>query len=231
VPESAIPTREQILLNATVRQMTNGAEYVWTRCWNCGGTGRYPSSMTPPGQCRLYCWQNRTKETFGKLATPVDVYVKRAQACARAEYRARVRFELERPEREAAEAAAKIKAEEDAYRYEWLKAEEEAWEMNRAMTSSFVGEIGKRVELTVRCVGVQKISEGGYGTFGPRYLLRMRDESGNVLTQWTGCPNLGVGDTVQIRATVKEHSEYRGEKQTVVQRVKATPVAERANAI
>ena len=62
-------------------------KYVLQTCSNCGGQGTYPSSMTPSGMCRLYCWQNRTPETYGKEIIPVDKYVARAQAADRREAR------------------------------------------------------------------------------------------------------------------------------------------------
>ena len=33
-------------------------------------------------------------------------------------------------------------------------------------------------------------------------------------------PAMKVGDTYKIKATIKEHSEYKGEKQTFITRVK-----------
>jgi hypothetical protein len=71
-------TRDEILAGLTV---VNG--HVWVTCHHCGGTGAYPSSCIPAGQCRFYCWDNRTPETFGKLAVPVERYVKRVQAAER----------------------------------------------------------------------------------------------------------------------------------------------------
>jgi hypothetical protein len=220
VPESAVRTREQILDGMTLTKTESGQVIVWTTCWNCGGSGRYPSSMTPPGQCRLYCWDKKTPKTFGKLPYDADKYVKRAQAADRRAFRDSAKFEAERPAREAAAAAAKLEAETLAYAEELERSETLAYEMDRLRVSQFVGKPGDRLKLRVICVGRMKMSDGA---FGPRYLLRMRDENGNVLTQWTGSPNLGVGDSSVIKATVKEHSEYRGEKQTVVQRVTEVP--------
>lgn len=228
VPESAVRTREQILEGMTLGRTESGQVIVWTQCWNCGGSGNYPSSMSPPGRCRLFCWDKRTPKTFGKLPHDADKYVKQAQAADRRAFRDSAKFEAERPAREAAAAAAKLEAETLAYAEELRRSEDLAYEMDRLNVSQFVGEIGARIKIGVRCLSVMKM---GDGAFGPRYLLRMRDENGNVLTQWTGSPNLGVGDTAMIKATIKEHSEYRGEKQTVVQRVTemVNPVANTEN--
>lgn len=87
VPADRVRTREQILADVHVTQDSNGNEFVWVTCHNCGGTGRYPSSMIPAGQCRFYCWNNRTPETFGKLPILADKYVKAQQAADRRAYR------------------------------------------------------------------------------------------------------------------------------------------------
>jgi hypothetical protein len=87
VPAEAVRTREEILKDAVIRKTSDGRECVWVTCWNCGGSGQYPSSMIPPGQCRLYCWQGRTAATFGRLPVDIDKYVKREQAADRKAYR------------------------------------------------------------------------------------------------------------------------------------------------
>lgn len=219
VPSDVVRTREQILEGHKVYKMTAGDDCVFFTCSNCGGSGDYPSSMIPPGRCRFYCWNNRTPDTYGKMPVSVEKYVKRQMAADRSDYRAAIRADFLAPYIAENARRDKATAEARAWAEELERAESEAYEMDRLRVSDFVGKIGERLMLNVMCVGVMKISDGGYGTFGPRYLMRMRDESGNVLTQWTGSPNLAVGDRAKIKATVKEHSEYRGERQTVVQRV------------
>jgi hypothetical protein len=91
VPAERVRSRAEILAGAVIRRTTSGVEYAWVPCHNCGGSGNYPSSMIPPGRCRLYCWDGRDADTFGRLPLPVEQYVRRAQAEDRAEYRAGVR--------------------------------------------------------------------------------------------------------------------------------------------
>ena len=62
------------------------------------------------------------------------------------------------------------------------------------------------------------IVEGTYGVTG---IHRLRDEQGNLLvwfasgsTEW-----LKEGETVKVKATIVSHDEFRGEKQTKVNRV------------
>lgn len=93
-------TREEILEGAVIRRMSSGGEAVFVTCHNCGGSGQYPSSCIPAGQCRYYCWRNRDAETFGKLPVGVDKYVKGRQAADRALFRTRVQTEINRRERE-----------------------------------------------------------------------------------------------------------------------------------
>jgi len=68
----------------------------------------------------------------------------------------------------------------------------------------------------------------GFDTdFGYLYIHKFRDQSGNVVVWKSGSDTdtltpdqheLVEGETVEIKATVKEHSEYRDVKQTVVNR-------------
>ena len=99
VPAEAVRSREEILKDAVIRKTSDGVECVWVTCWNCGGSGNYPSSMTPPGQCRLYCWQGRSAATYGKLPTDVEKYVKKQQAADRKAYRAPILAKLQEEEK------------------------------------------------------------------------------------------------------------------------------------
>lgn len=92
------------------------------------------------------------------------------------------------------------------------------------LVSNYIGEVKKRqeFELTLEHVFVS----GGY--YGDTYIHKFQDINGNVVT-WFGTKRLTnkygstveITDTVKVKATVKEHSEYNDVKQTVVQRVTA----------
>lgn len=217
VPADRVRTREQILAGQTVK-----GGYVWQTCDNCGGSGRYPSSMDPPGMCRFYCWRDRTPETYGKRAVDVEAYVKRAQAADRREYRRQVQWDLDAPKRAEAERAAAERAEAER-----LEAERVAQDIaERKAISQHVGEIGKRLdlELTVRGVAsFQRPVFGSFNRFETRYVVRMRDAAGNVFVWFADAPQ-EVGATLRVRGTVKAHNEYEGEKQTVLQRVKEVTI-------
>lgn len=84
-------------------------------------------------------------------------------------------------------------------------------------TSEYIGEVGKKIEFTgtlVRKTGFQSY-------FGYQNVYTFNDENGNVLT-WISAVVVGasLGASVKVRATIKEHKEYRGEKQTVITRAK-----------
>ena len=93
-----------------------------------------------------------------------------------------------------------------------LSAQEQA--AKDADMSGWIGTVGERrvFTLTVRMV-VQM--EGIYGT---SYLHVMHDADGNVVV-YKGTNQLGdKGDTVTVKATVKEHDMRDGVKQTKISR-------------
>lgn len=208
-PDGSVRTREQILDGLTI---VGGV--VWLTCHNCGGSGDYPSSMTPPGRCRLYCWRDRTSETFGKLPYGVDWFVKREQAHDRREYRHKLAWEADAPARE--ERAARAAAEQQD-----REAEERYWAEAMAMAKAarvWLGTIGQRITIAAKVEAKVRL-EGGQ--FGDRYLVRFRDATQNLIVWWTGNPGvLREGLAVTFLATVKDHERYQGEAQTIVQRVK-----------
>jgi uncharacterized protein (DUF3820 family) len=79
-----------------------------------------------------------------------------------------------------------------------------------------IGEPGKRIELEVRAI--RQIS---FATdFGQKYVTTMVTPEGACVVVLSTSWALDVGECAKIKATVKEHSEFRGQMQTVVQRVK-----------
>ena len=86
--------------------------------------------------------------------------------------------------------------------------------------SRHVGTVGARlrdIELTVRVAIVLSI-----GNYGPVVLTIAEDSAGNVIT-YRGGSELGcAGDRLTLSATVAEHSERDGVKQTRIARPKIT---------
>lgn len=238
-PEGVIRTREQILAQLQAQSAAPTLDtyavlhrgWVWVTCHNCGGRGNYPSAMTPPGLCRLYCWakphtdpiaaamgalppmKDRDDPTFGRLARSVDKYVKSCQTADRAAYRE----ELARPAREAAQrqAQAEREAREEAERAEFARQQADVAE--RKAISQHVGAIGDKIDTTATLVDCFSFE----GKFGWRTQYRFRDDAGNVLVWWTGAAiDMAKGERAGITGTVKDHGEYDGERQTTLLRVK-----------
>jgi hypothetical protein len=87
--------------------------------------------------------------------------------------------------------------------------------------SEYVGKEGERTTLLVTV----KVIRGVIG-YSPRFgdmhkqMVIMEDPMGNKLVWFcTGENPLNEGDEVAVKATVKKHEEYRGEKQTTVSRL------------
>ena len=83
--------------------------------------------------------------------------------------------------------------------------------------SQFIGAVGDKVTLTITVEHIIVLRSEFYGN---NYITIARDEQGNAIT-YKGKTNIGLkGETTTIKASVKEHSEYKGVKQTAVQRPK-----------
>lgn len=99
-------------------------------------------------------------------------------------------------------------------------------EANKALAakdspSEYVGNIGDRIEIPVELVGRYSFEThlGGWGRTELRHIYTMKDAAGNVFVWKTGVYiNPDESNTFTIRGTVKDHSEYKGIKQTVLTR-------------
>ena len=160
-------------------------------CYKCGGSGKVYGK-----------WIERTPEYQAKLDA-------RRQAKWEAE---KARLDAERKEREEAERLAK-------------EAEEARIKAQKAI-SKHVGQVGDKLNLTAtfdHTAWFECKSFAGYGT-ETMYIHTFKDPDGNVLIWKTanGLGEIGLqkGDQVQITGKVKEHNEYKDEKQTVLTRCK-----------
>lgn len=98
------------------------------------------------------------------------------------------------------------------------KSEIESQKEYEPSTSEWVGEVGERIE---RVFHFDKLVWRGVGVAGKTsYMWLMSDEDGNAYKWSTSC-YYEEGDAVKLRATIKDHSEYKGTKQTVVTRCTA----------
>jgi len=100
-----------------------------------------------------------------------------------------------------------------------IKPREEAAKKARK-PSEWIGKEGERIETDVLVLkSIEKARESmGYGYKSCYYINKMITPEGNLLT-WFGSKPMEEETECRIRATVKKHEEYRGEKITVVTRV------------
>lgn len=164
-------------------------------CYKCGGRGLVESK-----------WIERTPEYQAKL----DAMRKKRMEKKMAEIEAEnARYEAERKE------------------HERIEAEHKAAEAARKAVSRFIGQEGDKI--TAVCTYDHTAwyeMHMGWMT-QTMYIHTFRDENGNVLiwkTSSNSLPDFSEGDQVEVKGTVKEHSTYKDEKQTVLTRCKVKEV-------
>lgn len=84
----------------------------------------------------------------------------------------------------------------------------------RSATMQYVGKVGERSEF----IATVKMTRPFESHFGNGMMTVLEDPQGNKIVYWNALGD--VGDTVKFRATVKKHEEYKGVKQTTIQRAK-----------
>lgn len=182
-------------------------------CWKCSGTGFYCMGIhdgQPYSHTGFVCHPcNGTGyKGFEKIKTPEQI----ARAEARAEKK-RIKeaaaYEAHRAEREA-EEARKLQAQ--------IKADEElAYQINAEKSGShYVGTIGDRQDFII----VLDKHLSFPSRFGDINIYLMRDNQGNRIIYKGWIAGLNEGEQSTIKATIKDHTEYKGEKQTIIQRPK-----------
>ena len=94
--------------------------------------------------------------------------------------------------------------------------------------SEYVGQVGDKVEINIQSVRVlyTKHNHYGYG-YTNTYVQEIIDEKGNIYiwSSETSLVNLfedyrADKKTLNVKATIKAHSEYKGIKQTIITRAK-----------
>lgn len=196
-----------------IRIDRNGTKY-WegdVTCPRCGGGGIYyvgvnNGQLIPSSFDNGKCWE--CKGT-GKIHSKWKEYTPEYEAKRQARMQAKLaKIEEERKAIEEEEKAKEAKREAE------IKA--------RKAISQYVGELGERIELMVTYEGYGSFERTPFGGFGTEtvYVYNFKDESGNKLIWMTVTGNVEAqtGETVRLRGRVKDHREYRDEKQTVLQR-------------
>jgi hypothetical protein len=192
-------------------------------CDKCGGTGTYTWGGTINGVA-MYSGVCFKCGGSGKL---IDRWIERTP-----EYQAKLdeKREAKRAERIAAHEAERAKREAE-------RAAREAEEAARKAVSQYVGNPGDKLNIKVTFAKRFHYEAPKYGGFGTetRTVYLFTDGKGNKLV-WNTSASLGrettdergftnfypveEGEEITIRATVKKLGEYRGERQTELQRVK-----------
>jgi predicted Fe-S protein YdhL (DUF1289 family) len=173
-------------------------------CFKCGGSGK-----------QLGKWKEYTPEYEAKL-----------------EARRKARLEKKLAE-EQAELEARQK-EEEARRLEEKKRIEEqnAKLLAEKAKSHYVGTVGERVDIWARYIKTAWFEVQSYMGYGTETMYIHIFKIGNDTLIWKTTAGLGKwneqggwesveeGSQVHLRVTIKEHSEYDGEKQTILTRCK-----------
>lgn len=95
----------------------------------------------------------------------------------------------------------------------------------RRAASDYVGQVGAKVEMAVT---VERVSSYERPRFNAAWLTEMvhvttlRDENGNALVVKSPAFYVAEGSNISIKGTVKDHTTYRDERQTVLTRVKVS---------
>ena len=214
-----------------VRTDRNGTKYFydWT-CPRCGGAGESDKWLYTGRTCYACGGTGlRAKPLTVKEYTPeheAKLMAKRAARQAVLD----AQFAAEEAERK---AEMERKAEEERKAQEAAAAAEAA----RKAISQHIGNVGDKIKLTVTVdhrATFEVPSFRGWGT-DTKTIYVFVDDAGNKLvwntTGWLGTvvqDNRGMehynpvedGERVTIKATIKAHGEYQGEKQTELQRVR-----------
>ena len=113
---------------------------------------------------------------------------------------------------------------------------------------AYIGQIGEKISAEVTMIGIHDYVDYAFSYYGTtKYIYTMKDADGNILVwkssswmsvkmdkqrgDWDGqFEHYGIrkNDKIQITGTVKDHSTYKDEEQTVLQRVKVLKLIDKA---
>jgi hypothetical protein len=87
--------------------------------------------------------------------------------------------------------------------------------------SNYVGEVGERITFTAEVTGAYAVANN-FG--GSKTLHTFKDSDNNVYVWTTETRCLPVGNTYEIRGTIKGHKTYKNQKQTILTRCACQPI-------
>lgn len=220
-----------------VKTDRNGTKY-WEfscECGKCNGTGiyrwqayHYTGTVSEyEGSC-YSCGGTGTATWIEKEYTEVHA---QKLADQRAKRQAKKQAELEKAKADMQEALKEIARKQAEREARW--AEEKA-------QSNYIGSIGDKLDIEVTFS-----HEISFDTqFGRMNIYFFKDEAGNTLA-WKTSAMLWIndldengnnifirkGDKIRFTASIKEHNEYKGEKQTMLQRVRKIQMIQKAQEV
>lgn len=202
-----------------IRIDRNGTKYyVDDTCQRCGGMGERSEWYYTGLTCFECGGTGHSRQRTFKVYTP--------EYQAKLDAKRAVKLEKIKAEQEAnlAKYAAEKKAKEEKLEAERLAKEAELAK-ERAI-SKYVGSVGQRITIDVQYVGSPYFKRKPFNSWNPDdfeyvYLHTFKDSSGNKLI-WKTTRGIEIEDGAFIKlcGTIKEHTEYKGEKQTQLQRCK-----------
>lgn len=142
----------------------------------------------------------------GELLSRCETYIERSEFIRDVVRRAGERCELTEGQVSALGAAIARYEAEDA----------------RRAAAAFIGKVGERLRgLRVTCIYCHTIDYGGFSGWGRfLHITTLRTQEGNTIVVKSPSFWCEKGKELTISATVKGHDVYKGERQTVMQRVK-----------
>lgn len=177
--------------------------YTGWKCYKCGGTGT-----------QVDTWKEYTPEYEAKLEA-------RRQA-------RREKWEQEHAE-EIAQREAERLAKEEAERL--AREEEERRIREQKAKSQYIGEVGEKIDTEATYIKTAWFDVPSYAGFGTDTMYIHTFKIGDNTVIWkTSTDNLGEfneegeweryeeGKQIHLKGTIKEHKEYKDEKQTVLTR-------------
>lgn len=208
-------------IGKVIRVDKNGTKYFVgiEACDRCGGAGQ-ADKWYFTGKICYKCGGSGTQSAKWKEYTPeYEAKLEERRAKRRAKWLEEHKEELEAQERAREEKRQQEEAERKA-REEAERLEQERIEAQK-LKSRYVGEIGERITLeAVYEYTAWFTVKGFYGGEDTIYIHNFRAGDNKLIWKSSkGRPmNIEEGDKIRLVGTVKEHKEYKGEKQTSLTR-------------
>lgn len=100
--------------------------------------------------------------------------------------------------------------------YYYREIENPDYEKKEHVPSEHIGEEKQRIDIEIECVGIGSTM----GQYGEITIYRMKSGHNKITWFASSDSDIEIGGKYLVKATIKKHDEYRGEKVTLVNRVK-----------